>query len=73
MTTRTLAGQSKHLERAVVVAFYRGAEGLGLPRRSARHGVERAERFFQRLGAVYIAVVVPFVVIVMVAAVLARS
>lgn len=53
---KTYAGQAKRLERAITVAFYRLIEGLGLERRPGREGVERIDRFLQRLGVVYLAV-----------------
>ncbi len=60
---KTYAGQAKRLERAVTVAFYRMAEALHIARPAARQGVERADRFLQRVGTVYLAVFVVAIVI----------
>jgi hypothetical protein len=57
-TRHTYAGQAKHLERAIVVAFHRMVEALGVERSVARHGVETADRFLQRLGVLYLAIAV---------------
>ena len=60
---RTYAGQAKHLERAIMVAFYRMTDSLGIERSAARQGTERGDRFLQRLGFVYLAVFVVVAVV----------
>lgn len=67
MSQKTYAGAAKHLERAVIVGFYRTAESLGVPRQRARVAVQRADRWLQAIGIVYIVVAVVVVTAVVLA------